>query len=79
MQQDSDSSIVKQCYAVIFTPSRKRKRFPENCVEVVESLDQALDKADPDQNKHPARVMGPFRSSEGLPPRLASPTSLPFL
>ena len=43
----------------------KRKRFPENVVEVVASADEAVRRADPAHNLHPAEVMGPSRSSEG--------------
>jgi hypothetical protein len=66
MQEDPDNTIVKTCYAVIYTPSRRRKRFPETCVTPVESAEQAITQADASKDSHPARVMGPSRSSEGF-------------
>ncbi len=66
MQNDPDSDLVKPCYAVIYTPSRRRKRFPENCVTRVDSADDAIARADGEKDLHPARVLGPSRSSEGF-------------
>lgn len=64
--QDADSSLVKEHYAVIYAPSRKRKRFPENCVTLHESEEDAIQSAKDEKNNHPAKVLGPSRSSEGL-------------
>jgi hypothetical protein len=66
MQSDPDNSIIQTCYAVIYTPSRRRKRFPENCVTPVESSEDAIQQASGTKDRHPARVMGPSRSSEGF-------------
>ena len=66
MQNDPDSEIVKTCFAVIYTPSRRRKRFPENCVTPADSAEAAIKQAAAAENSHPARVMGPSRSSEGF-------------
>ena len=66
MQQDPDNAIVKRCYAVIYTPSRRRKRFPENCVTVMASASDAIAKSKEGKDTHPARVLGPSRSSEGF-------------
>ena len=66
MAQDTDNSIVKRCFATIYTPSRRRKRFPENCVKVVDSADAAIKAAAKEKDTHPAQVMGPSRSSEGF-------------
>jgi hypothetical protein len=66
MQNDPDTEIVKTCFAVIYTPSRRRKRFPENCVTPVDSAEAAIEQASTAENSHPARVMGPSRSSEGF-------------
>ncbi|MES9991980.1 MAG: hypothetical protein ABW098_08505 [Candidatus Thiodiazotropha sp.] len=66
MQKDPDLSLVDNCYAVIYTPSRRRKRFPENCVEPVASAEQALSIAAARKDCHAAEVMGPSRSSEGF-------------
>jgi hypothetical protein len=66
MHNDPDSEIVKTCFAVIYTPSRRRKRFPENCVTPTDSSEAAIEQAAKSEDSHPARVMGPSRSSEGF-------------
>lgn len=58
--------IVKHCFASIYTPSRRRKRFPENCVTVMPSAEEAIAVSKQAKDNHPARVMGPSRSSEGF-------------
>jgi hypothetical protein len=66
MQKDPDISLVNSCYAVIYTPSRRRKRFPENCVQPVVSAEEAIKAASTQKDWHAAEVMGPSRSSEGF-------------
>ncbi len=62
---DPLSDLVEEHFAVIYTPSQRRKRFPENCVTVVESYHEAVTQAQGDNNHHAAVVLGPSRSSEG--------------
>jgi hypothetical protein len=66
MLSDPDQSIMRISYAVIYTPSRRRNRFPENCVTLVSTVEEALQKAADNENLHPAEVNGPSRSSEGF-------------
>ncbi|MCG7873814.1 MAG: hypothetical protein N0C81_02930 [Candidatus Thiodiazotropha lotti] len=66
MQKDPDQSIVRTSYAVIYTPSRRRDRFPENCVTLASSAEEAIQKATEQENLHAAQVNGPSRSSEGF-------------
>jgi hypothetical protein len=69
MQEDlpfDDPDALEQHFALIYTPRRARKRFPENCVQVVASEQEALAGADSAANLHPAKVCGPLRSSEGF-------------
>jgi len=61
---DAEAPLVGECHAVLTVEKGKRKRFPESCVELCASADEALAKARPDA--HPAVVMGPSRSSEGV-------------
>ncbi len=61
-----DTQIVRECFAVVYAPGRRRKRFPENCVETHESAPAAVAASSPADDRHPARVLGPSRSSEGL-------------
>jgi hypothetical protein len=66
MPNDPDTTLVQTCYAVIYTPSRRRKRFPENCVTPVGSAEEAIAQATGQRDRHPAQVLGPSRSSEGF-------------
>lgn len=63
---DSDSTLVGRRYALVYTANPRRSRFPENCVRIVESREQALAAADQAGKLHPALVYGPSRSSEGV-------------
>jgi hypothetical protein len=64
--QIEETAEVGEHYALIYAPRTKRGRFPENCVEIVASEEAARQGADPDKNIHPAKVVGPSRSSEGF-------------
>lgn len=63
---DPDADLVRECYALVHAPSRNRKRFPENCVEIKASEADARAGADPAKRLVPAVVFGPSRSSEGF-------------
>lgn len=63
---DPESKLVGEHFAVVYAPKRTRGRFPEDCVEVMASAADALDKSDPEQNRYAAKVVGPARSSEGF-------------
>ncbi|MDI6748415.1 MAG: hypothetical protein QMD17_14855 [Rhodocyclaceae bacterium] len=58
--------LVQQHFALVQVKRGKRKRFPENCVELVASAEAALARAQPVHNLHAAEVVGPSRSSEGF-------------
>ncbi len=62
---DPQTSVSKECFAVIFTPRQDRKRYPAGCVEVFATRQAALAAADPENKKHAAAVVGPSKSSEG--------------
>ncbi len=62
---DPETNIVKEQFAVVYAPRRQRDRFPDNCVQVVASRDEALTQADAKAKRFPAIVLGPSRSSEG--------------
>ena len=61
---DPDSTSLQERCALIQTPRKSRKRFPEGCVSVVASAEAAREAADPARNLHPAVVYGPSVSSE---------------
>lgn len=63
---DPETKVVGEHYAVVYAPKRSRGRFPEDCVQVVDSASAALDGADPATKRYAAKVVGPARSSEGL-------------
>lgn len=63
---DEASKLVGEHFALIYTPQRKRIRFPENCVQLMTSADEAIAGADPSKHLYPAKVAGPSRSSEGF-------------
>jgi len=62
---DPESRSLAEHFALIKSPSRRRARFPEGCVTVVESEDQARAGRDESRRLHPAVVYGPSSSSEG--------------
>jgi hypothetical protein len=61
---DPDSTSLQERCALIQTPRKTRKRFPEGCVEIVASHDDARSRADAARNLHAAIVYGPSVSSE---------------
>ncbi len=63
---DKHSKLVNEHFAVIYAPKRRRDRYAENCVQIFESADEAMQQSDIDNNRFAAKVLGPARSSEGL-------------
>ena len=63
---DPESTVVGEHYAIVYAPRRARGRFPEECVQVVDSLSAAVAGAAPDAKRYAAKVVGPARSSEGF-------------
>jgi len=62
---DPETGVSQERYAVIFTPRKNRKRYPAGCVTIAASPEAAIAAADPENNHHAARVVGPSKSSEG--------------
>ncbi|MDK9724366.1 MAG: hypothetical protein OEL88_05710 [Sterolibacteriaceae bacterium MAG5] len=58
--------LVRPRFALVRVRRSSRKRFPENCVEVVADAETALARALPAEDLHAAEVVGPSRSSEGF-------------
>ena len=61
---DPESTSLRERCALIKTPRKNRKRYPEACVTLVESEADARGGADDSRNLHPAIVYGPSVSSE---------------
>jgi hypothetical protein len=57
---------LEEHFVLIYAPTRKRKRYPQNCVYIQASEKDAIDGADTCKNLYPAKVRGPFISSEGF-------------
>ena len=62
---DPETGVSDVRFAVIYTPRLNRTRFPAGNVEVVDSEAAAQAGADPAENRYPASVIGPSKSSEG--------------
>ena len=62
---DPEGGVSKEQFAVIYAPRSKRGRFSANCVEVMPSQEEAIAQAEPANNRYPAKVLGPSKSSEG--------------
>jgi 2-keto-3-deoxy-6-phosphogluconate aldolase len=62
---DPESTSLAERYALVKAANRRRGRFPEGCITVVESEDAARAGRDEARKLHPAVVYGPSSSSEG--------------
>jgi hypothetical protein len=62
---DPESTSLRESFAVIDSPRRSRKRFPEACVQLVDTAAAAIAEAEGSARRHPALVYGPSVSSEG--------------
>ncbi len=60
---DGADGVVRETFAVVYAPKRK-KRLSANCVQVMESEQEARAAANPERNRHAAIVAGPSTSSE---------------
>jgi hypothetical protein len=62
---DPIDGVSKVQFAVIYAPRAKRHRFSANCVQLYSSETEAISQACIKENKFPAKVLGPSKSSEG--------------
>lgn len=61
---DPESRSLQERFALIKTPRKSRKRYPEGCVQTVDTREEALAGVDAARNLHAAVVYGPSVSSE---------------
>lgn len=61
---DPESTSLQERFALIKSPRKNRKRYPEGCVTVVDSQQDARAGANEAKNLHAAIVYGPSVSSE---------------
>jgi hypothetical protein len=59
------ANFAKEQFAVVRIPRIKRDRVPATSVNIVEDLETAMAKSDPDNKYYAAKIVGPARSSEG--------------
>jgi hypothetical protein len=62
---DPESKSLAERFALIKSPSRRRARFPEGCVTIVDTEQAAMLGRDEGRKLMPAVVYGPSSSSEG--------------
>ncbi len=72
---DPEGGVSEVQFAVVYEPKRGKqkqrpskrnnKRFSANCVEIMESEEEAQTAANEIANRYPAKVLGPSKSSEG--------------
>ena len=62
---DPESKSLAERFALIKSPSRRRARFPEGCVTVVDTEQAAMQGRDEGGKLMPAVVYGPSSSLEG--------------
>lgn len=62
---DPYTEVSRECFGVVYVPGRNRKRFPANCVQITDTLEEAVTRADPGSKHFAARLLGPSKSSEG--------------
>ena len=61
-----DANVAERHFAVIYSPKRKRDRFPSNNVTLYDAKEDALAEQDHEQKCYAAEVIGPAKSSEGF-------------
>ncbi|MCU7834834.1 MAG: hypothetical protein KZQ83_06200 [gamma proteobacterium symbiont of Taylorina sp.] len=60
------ANYAEQHFAVIYSPRKKRKRFPATVVTLYDSDKEAVKSQNHDKNLFAAEVVGPAKSSEGI-------------
>ncbi len=65
---DPESDVIQEQFALVYAPKRggRKTRFPKNCVEIFPDWESLIKRDNQEAGYHPARVLGPSKSSEGL-------------
>ena len=66
MSFNFDPNQVQEIVALINSNATNKKRYPEGVVIPMKNESEAINQADPKNHLHPAIVIGPSRSSEGV-------------
>jgi len=59
------ANVAQRHFAVIYSPRKKRDRFPSTTVTIYESKELAAAAQDHENKLYAAEVIGPAKSSEG--------------
>lgn len=60
------ANAANRHFAVIYSPRKKRDRFPSTTVTIYESKEKAMTEQDHNNKLYAAEVIGPAKSSEGF-------------
>ena len=60
------ANVTQEHFAVVYSPRKKRERFPANVVTIYDSQEEAITQQDHNDKLYAAQVIGPSKSSEGL-------------
>ncbi len=60
------ANVADRHFAVIYSPRKKRDRFPSTTVTVYGTKKEALAEQDHEKKMYAAEVIGPAKSSEGF-------------
>ncbi len=60
------ANVAERHFAVIYSPRRKRDRFPSTTVTVYKTKEEAVAQQDHGKKMYAAEVIGPAKSSEGF-------------
>ncbi len=60
------ANVANRHFAVIYSPGRRRDRFPSTTVTVYETKEEAIKDQEPAKKMFAAEVIGPAKSSEGF-------------
>ncbi len=72
MTEDTESTLsepnglARESFALVRIGRREAKRFPESCVTLIPTAEEARCQADPSRRLRAAQVYGPSPSSEGV-------------
>jgi len=59
------ANVAGQHFAVIYSPRKKRDRFPATVVTLYSSKEEAIEEQEQNKKYFAAEVIGPAKSSEG--------------
>ena len=61
-----EANYAERHFAVVYSPRKKRDRFPATVVILYQSKEEAIQQQNPVKKLFAAEVVGPAKSSEGI-------------